>query len=63
MDNMIAAQRLMAKREDYRTAHILHLLLCIPTAGLWVFIWMICALSNSIERGKIDRKLARLGGE
>ena len=53
----------MAKREDYRTAHILHLLLCIPTAGLWVFVWMICALSNSIERGKIDRKLARLGGE
>ena len=58
---MFQAQQLMAKRSDYKTSHVLHLLLCIPTAGLWVFIWILCALSNSIERGKIDRKLAKLG--
>ena len=28
------------------TNHILHLLLCIPTLGLWVFIWILIGLSN-----------------
>ena len=54
---------LIARRGDYKTSHILHLLLCIPTAGLWVFIWILCALSNSIERRRIDRQLAKMGGQ
>ncbi len=28
------------------TNHILHFLLCIPTFGLWVFIWLLIGLSN-----------------
>ena len=28
------------------TNHILHFLLCIPTFGLWVFVWLLIGLSN-----------------
>lgn len=48
-----------------KTSHILHLLLSIITGGLWVFIWILCALSNGIENGRIDRQIDRLiaGGD
>ena len=52
---------LIARRGDYKTWHILHLLISLFTAGMWIPVWIICALSNSTERGKIDRKLAKLG--
>ena len=29
------------------TSHILHLLMSIITAGLWIIIWVIVAMSNS----------------
>lgn len=41
------------------TSHILHLLLCIPTVGLWVVIWILVALSNSMENSRIDRVIAK----
>ena len=50
-------QYLIAKRQDHKTAHVLHFLLSLVTFGLWVPIWIIVALSHRIERGKIDRKL------
>lgn len=52
--------QLLAKRADHKTAHILHLLLSLITAGLWVPVWVLVALSHSIERRKIDRKLGKL---
>jgi len=48
---------LIAKRNDHRTSHVLHLLLSVITAGLWVPIWLLVALSHANERRKIDRKL------
>lgn len=42
-----------------RTSHILHLLLCIPTVGFWVVIWIIVALSNSMENNGIDKRINR----
>ena len=48
---------LVAKRNDYRTGHVLHLLLSIVTAGLWIPIWLLVAISNANERQKIDKKL------
>lgn len=42
-----------------KTNHLLHLILCIPTVGLWVIIWILVALSNGMENGRIDRKIAR----
>ena len=55
----MSEQRLIAKRADYQTSHVMHLILSILTVGLWVPIWALCAISNSLERSKIDRKLER----
>jgi len=52
--------QLMARREDFRTAHLLHLVLSVLTGGLWLVIWAIVAISHAIERGKIDNKLGKL---
>jgi hypothetical protein len=35
--------------ELLRTSHILHLLLSIVTAGLWVFAWAFLAITNDNE--------------
>ena len=55
----MSEQHLIAKRADYQTSHVMHLILSILTVGLWVPIWILCAISNSLERSKIDRKLMR----
>jgi hypothetical protein len=41
------------------TSHILHLLLCIPTVGLWVVVWILVAASNGSENARIDKKIAK----
>lgn len=46
---------LMAKREDQKTSHILHLILSVLTLGLWVPVWVIVAVSHRIERSRLDR--------
>ena len=48
---------LLSKKK--RTSHVLHLILSIITAGLWLIIWILVSLSNSIENSKIDRKIAK----
>ena len=58
---------LIARRGEYKTSHILHLLLlvvCLIVFGgfgiMWIGVWMLCALSNGIERRRIDRQLNRM---
>ena len=51
---------LVSRRDDYKTSHVLHLLLSVFTLGIWVPVWVIVALSNAIERGKIDRELGKV---
>lgn len=51
--------QLLAKRADHKTAHLLHLVLSVITAGLWVPVWILVAVSHGIERRKIDRKLEK----
>lgn len=58
MDNQIKALQLLSKKK--RTSHVLHLILSIVTAGLWIPVWVIVALSNSIENARIDRKVGKL---
>lgn len=41
------------------TSHLLHLVLSIITVGFWVIIWIIVALSNSLENGKIDKRIKK----
>lgn len=52
---------MIARRGEYKTSHILHLILSLITGGLWIPVWMLCALSNGIERRRIDRQLNRMG--
>jgi len=56
----------------HRTNHVLHLILSLVTLGVWVPVWLLVAVSNSIERGKIERvatdttypkRLGRMVGE
>ena len=43
-----------------KTNHILHLLLCIPTFGLWLIVWGITMSSNNSHNRKIDRQIDRI---
>lgn len=60
MPNDSEAQRLLAKRTDHQTSHVLHLLLSVVTAGLWIPVWILVAISHGLERNKIDAKLKKL---
>jgi len=42
-----------------KTSHLLHLILCIPTAGIWSIMWILVAISNSSENSRIDRMIAK----
>ncbi|MFV0930000.1 hypothetical protein [Pseudomonas jessenii] len=42
------------------TNHILHLLMCIPTCGLWVFVWGITMRSNDWHNRKIDKQIRQI---
>jgi hypothetical protein len=48
---------MLSKKKN--TSHILHLLLCLPTVGLWVIIWILVAVSNSMENARIDRMITK----
>lgn len=42
------------------TNHVLHLLLCIPTFGLWLIVWGLIMSSNNSHNRKIDRQIDRI---
>jgi hypothetical protein len=52
--------QLINELNNHKTNHILHLLLCIPTVGLWSAVWVLVGVSNAIERAKIKRKFRKL---
>ncbi len=57
MTNLIQTQMLKEQMlSKHSTNHILHLILCIPTAGLWFFIWPLIAFSNSRKRAAVEKK-------
>lgn len=60
MDNK--TMLLIAKRDDQKTSHVLHLLLTVITFGLWLPVWVIVAVSHRLERRRIDRLIANSGG-
>ena len=39
------------------TNHVLHLLLCIPTFGLWLIVWGLAISSNNSHNRKIDKQI------
>jgi hypothetical protein len=46
--------------EKRATNHILHLLLCVPTFGIWLVVWFIVANNNATHNDKIQRKIDKL---
>lgn len=42
------------------TSHILHLLLCIPTFGLWLIVWFFVASSNQSQNKKLDKQINQI---
>jgi hypothetical protein len=62
-EQLILAQRIA----HYETSHVLHLVLTLISMLIgfgipWYLpIWMLIALSNAVERGKIERKMRKLG--
>ena len=45
------------------TSHVLHLILSIISCGIWLPIWLLVVLSNSIENSMTDRKIKKRMGE
>jgi hypothetical protein len=41
------------------TSHLLHLILSICTAGLWVVMWIIVARTNGADNADIDKLIKR----
>lgn len=42
------------------TNHVLHLLLCIPTFGLWLIVWLLIAGSNSRHNARIQKQMGHV---
>ncbi|AZF16926.1 hypothetical protein [Pseudomonas sp. R3-18-08] len=43
-----------------KTNHILHLLMCIPTCGLWLFIWGVTMRSNDAHNRRLDKQINQI---
>jgi hypothetical protein len=48
---------LQSKLDKHDTSHGWHFIASILTGGFWVIMWILFAISNAIERGKIERKI------
>ena len=48
---------LKTKIASTKVNHILHLLLCIPTAGFWIIAWILITISASGERSGYEKSL------
>ena len=51
--------QLLARRADHKTSHLLHVVLSVITAGMWIPVWFLVALRHQLTRDSIDRKLGR----
>jgi len=40
--------------------HILHLILSVLTAGIWLIVWLLVIISVSLERKRLENKLKEL---
>lgn len=47
--------KMQLKVDRFKTSHILHLLLCVPTAGLWIIPWFLIAQSNKSQRDELEK--------
>jgi len=45
------------KLMNTRTNHVLHLLLSIVTAGIWIPVWILVALNNADKRRLLENEI------
>lgn len=50
----IELMKLQGRLNDYKTSHVLHLLLSVFMLGLWVIPWFLIAQSNASKRSQIQ---------
>jgi cytochrome c biogenesis protein CcdA len=50
---------LIIRIRQHETSHVVHLLLSLISAGLWIPVWILITLSNSLERGRLMRQLRK----
>lgn len=50
-------ERLQSIIKSKKVNHILHLLLCVPTFGLWVIIWILISITASSEKSGYEVEL------
>jgi len=60
MSNTAKKLKLENRLTRSNTSHLLHLVLSIITAGIWIPVWILIALNNATERSRIIRKLDNL---
>lgn len=51
---------LLNKLNKYETSHGWHFIASFFTGGLWIIMWILFAISNAIERGKIESQINKL---
>lgn len=51
--------KMTRKIEKIQTSHVLHLLLSVITAGIWIPVWLLIAISNGMERSTGERALKK----
>ena len=56
---MNSTDKLLLISQKPKTSHLLHLVLCFITAGLWVPAWVVIGLVNQQRCTNIDRKVKR----
>lgn len=50
----------LLETQKKKTNHILHLLLCIPTFGLWLIVWLFLVESHHRQNKKISKEMGRI---
>lgn len=53
-------QLFVLTNQKKKTNHVLHLLLCIPTLGLWAIVWISVASVNHSKNVQIDYQINTL---
>lgn len=51
----IELMKLQGRLNDYKTSHVLHLLLSCFMLGLWIIPWFLIAQSNASKRSQIQQ--------
>lgn len=56
----LEALKISNKLKGFETSHVLHFLMCFPTGGLWIIIWVLVAQHNSSYRKKYQNTFSNL---